>query len=160
MQIIYNQLLPGKPVWDLCCDHGYLGIRAYLSGNFSVVYFVDKVPEIIKSLELKFRQIYENSDGASSARFQAKAGEDINEAVQGTLVIAGVGAHTILKILQNLHLKQLLHAEKLILAPQRHESWLLDSMTENENFRDFAMVESIDILERGRLRKLLIFKRI
>lgn len=160
MQLIYEHLIPGQPVWDLCCDHGYLGLNAYESGAFPRVYFVDQVPEIIQRLQETFRRQFPQDSVTSRAQFVALAGEALTADVTGTLVIAGVGAHTIINIVQTLHSKDLLKADKLILAPQKDEQKLLKFMAEQVPSTYQICNEHYNIIERGRTRKLLIFTRI
>jgi tRNA (adenine22-N1)-methyltransferase len=159
MQHIFDRLLPGQPVWDLCCDHGYLGLQAYRSGLFTQVFLVDKVPEIISELEHRFYSNYLKDGQSAQVKFIALPGEDLVDEIQGNLVIAGVGAHTILKILMNLRKKGLLSAKQVILLPQRQEQWLEDIISASETFGDYNLFEKHELLERGRLRKVLIFRR-
>jgi tRNA (adenine22-N1)-methyltransferase len=77
LQTIFNSLMLGKPVWDLCCDHGYLGLRCYLSKQFPEVHFVDQVEEIITSLEVKFRENYSDIQNPTKISFIAMAGEKL-----------------------------------------------------------------------------------
>lgn len=160
MQLIYDHLLPGKPVWDFCCDHGYLGLNAYESGLFSEVHFVDQVPHIVEQLEARFLAEYFREDAVTQAAFHSRPGEDLRQSVSGTVVITGVGAHTILKIVQTLREKGLLSADRLILGPQRDEQMLSD-LLQKTLANDFMRAsEMLSVEERGRNRKLLIFDKI
>lgn len=69
MQYVYDHLLTGSPVWDFCCDHGYLGLNAYSSGDFPQIHFVDQVPHIIEKLESRFRKDYFDSQNFQVAFF-------------------------------------------------------------------------------------------
>lgn len=160
MQLIYDHLLPGKPVWDFCCDHGYLGLNAYESGLFSEVHFVDQVPHIVENLQRRFESEYRQDGNATGAVFHAHSGEDVRTMLSGTVVIAGVGAHTIAQILGPLGQKGLLNADRLILGPQRDEEKLL-VLLQNEPFlSNFCQPQWLSLEERGRNRKLLIFDKI
>lgn len=160
MQLIYDHLLPGKPVWDFCCDHGYLGLNAYESGLFSEVHFVDQVPHIIEQLQQRFQSEYFREDAGTKAYFHSRPGEDVPVELQGTVVIAGVGAHTIFQILQGLVQKGVLKADRLILGPQRDEEKLLVFLQEMPNFTYENGARFLSIEERGRDRKLLICDKI
>lgn len=47
LKLIFDQLLPGHAVWDICCDHGYLGSHAYRqSQDIISVNEKDRVREI------------------------------------------------------------------------------------------------------------------
>jgi tRNA (adenine22-N1)-methyltransferase len=126
LQIIYDQLLPGEDVWDLCCDHGYLGWAALASGNFAEIHFVDRVAPIIENLK---RQIIPH-DPTRKARFHALGAETLQEPLTGTVVIAGVGAYTAFEILEKLWKRDLLKAKRLVLSPQRDEQKFLQWLQE------------------------------
>lgn len=160
MQLIFDHLLPGKPVWDFCCDHGYLGLNAYESGQFSEVHFVDQVPHIVEQLENRFQAEYFREDSFVLAGFHSRPGEDLLQPVSGTVVITGVGAHTILKIIQSLLENGLLSADRLILGPQRDEQWLCDLLRKTLPNTFKTDCEMLSVEERGRNRKLLIFDKI
>lgn len=157
MQLIYDHLIPGEPVWDLCCDHGYLGLNAYESGLFPEVYFVDQVESIIRRLEQRFHQDHFRPESSSQAYFLSQRGEDISMETRGTLVVAGVGAHTICKIVEAVYGRGLLRAQKLIFLPQKDEKKLVNFLAEKQNFGYHRCNEHYSIVERGRTRKLLIF---
>lgn len=159
MQSIYDLLLPGKPVWDLCCDHGYMGLNAYKSGSFTEVYFVDQVEHIIARLKERFEEEHYRAESPSQAYFLPLRGEDVDRPLKGSVVIAGVGAFTIFKIVQSLHTKGLLQAHRLILCPQRDDQKLKEFFHEEQNFGYTFCNEHGDVLERGRVRKLLIFDK-
>lgn len=159
MQLIYDHLLPGEPVWDFCCDHGYMGLNAYESGSFPEVHFVDQVEHIIEQLQSRFKAEYWHRDSPSQAYFHALPGEDLQEVLRGTIVIAGVGAHTIHKIVGSLHRRELLLVSRLILCPQRDEEKLV-KMLDFELRDNFKLCNvHYEVMERGRARKLLIFDK-
>lgn len=159
MQLIYDHLLPGEPVWDFCCDHGYMGLNAYESGSFPEIHFVDQVEHIIEQLQSRFKVEYWRPDSPSQAYFHALPGEDLHEVLRGTAVIAGVGAHTISQIVGQLHRRGLLLVSRLILCPQRDEEKLVKMLDFElrDNFK-FCNVH-YEVVERGRVRKLLIFDK-
>lgn len=157
MQLIYDHLIPGAPVWDFCCDHGYMGLNAYESGAFPEVYFVDQIKHIIAQLEERFQREYFRAESSSRAYFLPQPGEDVEADIRGTVVIAGVGAHTIFKIISSLHKKGALRAHKLILVPQRDEEKLVELMNEKLCPEYKPCNEHYRIVERGRSRKVLIF---
>lgn len=159
MQLIYDHLIPGEPVWDLCCDHGYMGLNAYESGLFPEVSFVDQVAPIVQRLEQRFKQYYLNSKSSVTVRFFSLPGEELPTEIKGTLVIAGVGAHTIFKIVQALHGRSFLQASKMIFVPQKDDEKLLELLQAEENMGYRYCNEHYMVLERGRVRKLLIFSR-
>lgn len=160
MQFIFDHLLPDQPVWDLCCDHGYMGLNAYESGRFPVVHFVDQVPEIINKLENRFDAEYFNPESAWQARFWSCSAESLSE-LNGTVIIAGVGAHVILRILKGIAAKKGLITARFILGPQRDEALLVDQLNQWGEFQsNYSIRFFCEIQEGQRMRKLYVFDRI
>ena len=160
LQLIYYHLIPGKPVWDLCCDHGYLGFNAYESGNFPAIYFVDRVPSIMEQLKRRFEEHQDPSDMPSTqALFIPQAAEDLEGPLCGNVVIAGVGALTTQKILSRLSKRGNLRAERLLLCPQGADEKLSQVLCEISGFAYELSPDERKTIERGRVRKLLILNR-
>ncbi|NUN06584.1 MAG: tRNA (adenine(22)-N(1))-methyltransferase TrmK [Bdellovibrio sp.] len=160
LQYVYDLLLPGKPVWDFCCDHGHLGLNAFESGDFPEVYFVDQVESIIQRLRGRFEAYLPKSKSTAQAHFLAASGQDIETSVCGTVVIAGVGAYTILGILQGVKEKGHLQAERLILGPQRDEEKLRQFAKEILGTEYEISSEYYEVTEGRRTLQLLVFNRI
>lgn len=159
LKLIFDQLRPNLPVWDICCDHGYLGIHAYQSGQFPAVHFVDQVPEIVQRLEDRFHKVLTATHSATKVSFKALSGESIPEEVTGNLVISGVGSYTIFQILKSLQEKNLLKAERLILCPQND----VVSIEEIKKLPDFSFrqsQENLSVYEKDRLRRVFVFDRV
>ncbi|WP_413288810.1 tRNA (adenine(22)-N(1))-methyltransferase TrmK [Bdellovibrio sp. HCB337] len=159
LQLIYENLLPEKAVWDFCCDHGYLGVEALKSRRFSEVYFVDQVPHIIQGLEKTVREKF--SEVSSQAHFKISKGEEVDCPVTGNVVIAGVGAFAIFKIIKSLFNKNFLQAERLILCPQRDEQKFMDLLSAlGASFTDtYSIHQEIVCTERRRQRHIYIVQR-
>lgn len=159
LQFIFENLVPGKDVWDFCCDHGYLGTEALRSGKFGEVHFVDSVPHIVHDLEKSLQAQFPGL--VPRARFFACKGEELFLPVSGTAVIAGVGAFTILKILKSLWDGSCLQADRLILCPQRDEEKLLQMLKSlGEEFAHrFTMHSQYILREKKRNRFVYIFDR-
>lgn len=118
LQALLDLALPGQPLWDICCDHGLLGLKAIEMGSFPEVHFVDQVPHIIRNLAIRLVDFEPDNEVIEC---HLCAGQDIPIPVKGSVVIAGVGAQTILDILTGLFQKGRLQAERLILSPQKDE---------------------------------------
>lgn len=155
LKLIYDQLLPTKPVWDLCCDHGYLGLYAYESERFTAVHFVDQVPEIIDRLEVTFKEKVMTAANNTSVNFYACAGEDLSRPISGSLVISGVGSYTIFQILKSLQEQSLLKAERLILCPQ-NDVVSLDELKKLPDFSYRQNLETLTVIEKDRLRQIYV----
>lgn len=161
MQLIFDYLIPGEPVWDFCCDHGYMGLKAYHSGVFPEIHFVDQVPHIIAKLEQAFHIKHHRAEFAQRAFFWAESGENISVPLKGTAIIAGVGAHTTLQILRGLFALEGTQASRFILVPQKDEELLEQELGAWEAFKSHYKVAAITHVREGsRIRKLLIFDKI
>ncbi|MFS4459567.1 SAM-dependent methyltransferase [Bdellovibrio sp. HCB2-146] len=158
LQTVYDHLLPGKPVWDFCCDHGYLGLNAYESGIFPEVHFVDQVPSIITNLQTRFRRRAPYMDGhPSTAFFHAVPAEEIREQLTGNVVMLGVGAHTIIRVLQQQNFS---NVDRLILGPQKMETLVVDVLkTAPALAFSHALQKNLEVLEKERVRTLLVIDK-
>lgn len=144
LKTIYDALLTQEEVWDVCCDHGHVGLQALQTSEFPQVHFVDQVPHIIESLP-----------AFEKAKYHPIPAEELEQNLSGTVVIAGVGAYTILSIVQAWEAKGILQAKRLILAPQRDPD--LIALQQRPNYK-LIRIELVD--ERGRDRFILIYDRI
>ena len=155
LKLIFNQLLPDEAVWDLCCDHGYLGSYAYQSRLFSEVNFVDQVPEIIARLEHRFYHETAQSNNPTASRFIALPGENLNLELTGNVVISGVGSYTIFQILQALQTKNLLKAKRIILCPQ-NDVVKIDEIKKMPGFLYRQSQDIISVNEKDRVREIYV----
>lgn len=158
LECLHNSLLENQVVWDFCCDHGDLGLKAYLKKTHPEIFFVDKVQRIVDKLQMRFENHFYNSKNPTRAFFIVGLGQEVDQIVSGNVVIAGVGAATILKILTGLSAKSFLQAQRLILAPQNHVANLVMQM-QNLFASDFILQQKYIIEEKGRIRTILIFDR-
>lgn len=154
LQLIYDQLLPGKPVWDFCCDHGHIGLMAHVSENFSEVHFVDQAAHLVKRIEQRFMDKFGGVGPWEGVGFHPYAGEQVPIAVTGNAVIAGVGGLNIKQILEGLAASKHLNADRLILAPHRD----LEAMMESTVLKDFFVLErQVSVVENGRKRFIFVY---
>lgn len=160
LTLVYENLIPQKDVWDICCDHGYLGTAAYKSQNFSDIYFVDRVPTIIEKLETQFQKFVFNTDSASKANFICKAAQDINTNLTGTACITGVGGLTTFEILHDLAQNNFLNVDRLILGPHRDEIKLLELIKNSPKTNPYHLKSEIKVIENNRNRSIYILDRI
>lgn len=154
LQALFDGLLPGEPVWDVCCDHGYLGIAALRSGNFPEVHFVDQVPSIIRNLQERlFKSKY-----PEKIFFHAMDANTFQAPVGGNLVIAGIGGVNMIQILQRLNSLDLLKVQRLILCAHRDDDklkeWLLCLAAKGP----FNFIAEQVVTERGRSRRVFVLK--
>jgi tRNA (adenine22-N1)-methyltransferase len=118
---IYQELQPGMPVSDLCCDHGYLGLHAYESEQFPEIIFVDQVPFAMDLLEKNFDQYVKNDENATQVKFITSDAGKVQTILTGNVVIAGVGGMNMMQMLEGLHQNQKLKPNRLILSPHRNQ---------------------------------------
>lgn len=159
LQQIYKQLLPGEAVWDLCCDHGYLGSHAYQSRLFPEVNFVDQVPEIIVRLEERFHREIAQTANPTTSRFITSPGEELTLELTGNVVISGVGSYTIFQILKSLKAKNLLKAKRLILCPQ-NDVVKIDEIKKLPGFLYRQSQDIISVNEKDRVREIFVLDQV
>ncbi len=153
LKTIYDQAIPQAPLWDLCCDHGLLGLYAYEAQNFPEINFVDQVPTIMQHLESIFKSKFLNALNPSATNFITEDAGELKTPLTGTVVIAGVGGLNMREMLINLQKKQLLTASRLVLAPHRDEA-----LYQNPDFLpDYILKEELSVLENGKLRLIFVF---
>lgn len=102
--------------YDLCCDHGHLGLNVLKHYNFSKIFLIDQVSEIIDKLSVKIK----DSDIPEAKRINiicldAKILKIQNEFIN-TIFIAGIGGELTIKILENL-IPQLKDEDRVIISP-------------------------------------------
>lgn len=158
MKTFVTHGINGLPFWDVCCDHGYIGIHALRSKRFSEVHFVDQIPHIMQRLQALFLQS-SNLRPDYRYAFHTSAGEDIEHKISGTFLVAGVGGTTIKNILQALMCKNLFFADRLLLSPHLDESFMV-ALMESESFKTkYHLVEIKSITEGSRQRPLYIYDK-
>ncbi len=83
-----------ETVWDLCCDHGHLGNHLAQRQKVRRVNLVDCVPSIIQRLELANEKCHKFAIRAQEVQIEWKNSECV--------ILAGVGAHLVIDILNNI----------------------------------------------------------
>ena len=142
-----GQGVPGEDFWDICCDHGLLGESALQSARFPRVHFVDRVPHIIANLTNRLGELPEGS------RLILSDAADLNERIHGSVSIAGVGGHNIIKILSSWTAKDILHARRLILNPLTHIVELRDFLS---RWPPYVEHETLLVHDRRKEREILV----
>jgi tRNA (adenine22-N1)-methyltransferase len=145
LQTLLDRCESGIPLWDLCCDHGLLGLEALAGGRFSEVIFNDAVAHVLVDLKARLT-------GLSDARIVHSLAEDIQEPLTGNLVLAGIGGEKIFKIL-TAHLQNgRLHARHILACPEKHGEWL-----STQSLEGFALQEHLTIPHNQVTRQVLHF---
>ncbi len=124
LQTIYDLCTPGEPLWDIGCDHGLLGRRGLLDKKFSTYYFVEPSRFAMQSLKKSLKAI------PNEVEFLELRGQDLNwSKVTGNVVMAGMGARTMVEILE---ISRLAPAKRnFILSPQWSVPRLLEFFDKN-----------------------------
>lgn len=158
IQMLLESALVGSPIWDMCCDHGLLGLRALAREEFGEVHFVDQVPSIMKGLELKLQSL--SSQGLLNFyQLHCQKAESLSVPIEGSCIIAGVGGKTISIILSSLHEADLLYAKRLVLSAHSDEALML-SYFESDKFKKvYRMVEKKEVSDRLKIRSIYVLDR-
>ena len=148
IQLIVDHTLPNEPFWDLCCDHGYIGIGALTYQNVSEVHFVDQVSHIIEKIKS-----YSKSTETPLFYHNAPA-ETLTNQFKGTVVICGVGMNTILDVLNENQKNTQSYIKRWIIGPHTHQdaSEILSNL-----LIGYKLFQKSSVLERGRNRDFYIF---
>lgn len=156
MQMLVELAFDGEPLWDLCCDHGYIGLFALKSERFSHVYFVDNISHIMKRLEDLIMQSPLQNESHKYSLITSRV-EDLDLEVKGTCIIAGVGGRTVVSILGTLLSKKILKAKRILLSVHTDEVYLLNFLNSSEFIKFYSQKEMREIEEGRRVRKIFIF---
>lgn len=155
LKMLSDFLIEGSDVWDLCCDHGYLGEAALESGLFPRVHFVDRVPDIIERLRSRLN---DRLDVSKHAVFYSVDAGEISEPLEGTVVLAGVGADRIRQIIGDLLRRQLLHAKRILICPQTKEESVGERYAFEIGLSDWK-VSRYEVMEGSRRRVIFVWDR-
>lgn len=137
---IYDNLIPDQPVWDLCCDHGLLGEEALRSGLTKEVHFVDQSEPVMEKLK-------QQKGDLVGATFYLLNAANLPAPVSGSIVIAGVGSHTMIKILDTLQW----HSDIRLLLSSNNKLQLIKEYFSERGW-DSYIVEASHVEENHRMR--------
>lgn len=124
LQIIRDCLLPDQPLWDIGCDHGYLGLRAHHDGLCSVVHLVDRSAVVVDNLRRQVRELWPDGPGDGLQIWQHDAASEPLPVTGGTVVLAGLGIWTILRVLSRTFSGAVPAGVRLVLAATLEEEFL------------------------------------
>ncbi len=139
---------PGHVLFDMCCDHGLIGLHAL--SRVSKVVFVDQSENALKALHSAIALL----EPSEQCRVEvvAKAAEpiDVSPYKSADFIIAGVGVTTIVSIISALFPNGL-GEHQLILSPQQDSLPLRWYLKE----KGYGLLDEIAVEERGRFREIL-----
>ncbi len=105
---------PYEEIWDLCCDHGFLGMALLDADKAQTLHFVDQLPGITTDLAERLQpypaaRYQVHTLPAEQVRWQANK--------RRLVIIAGVGGETVVEIVQQLAARNDLAATDWLLSP-------------------------------------------
>jgi tRNA A22 N-methylase len=115
LQWILNQMQPGLPVWDIGCDHGYLGMSAWQSKYFASVHLVEKQSHAFQLLKTQLQPLESPpSLTLADATIQSLP-------LTGNIALCGMGGRTIRQILGFQRLVPHTQSTQLLIIAQSHD---------------------------------------
>jgi tRNA (adenine22-N1)-methyltransferase len=150
IEAIVRSVRPGVPLYDLCCDHGLIGQRAYEQRGSTPVHLVDQSATVILRLRERLAPFREQL-GKDFLIWQAKAEEVPHPARTSDFVLAGVGIPCAIRILNALF-PDGMGVHRLIIAPQQKTPPLRAYLRD----RGYRLISEEVLLERGRFREILV----
>jgi tRNA A22 N-methylase len=154
LQALYNELIPGMPVVDLCCDHGHLGLYAYESEQFPEIVFVDQAALAMRILAENFQKYVKDEENLTHVTFITADVGKLQISLKGNVVAAGVGGINLMIMLKSLHESGRLECDVLIVSPHRN-----NELYEHAELFGLKHSHTHKITETGRERSIFVFKR-
>jgi len=139
-------------IWDLCCDHGRLGLHLHQNTTDTEVHLIDCVPSLIERLETQFSSLK-----TGRLHFTCIPGEDLRLAPQKrqVVIVAGVGGETCIEILQGiLVLNSDLGQFDILLSPNSHPFELREFLRKN----NMHLLNEQFITDRGRSHEHILVR--
>lgn len=123
-------------IWDLCCDHGRLGMALIETGKAPEVRFNDCIDSIMTDLEARLIRY-----GARGYQLHTVEAEQLQLPRNGyhLLVLAGVGDEMTIRILQSLSHQT---------APE-HQDWLISPANNLFQVRRWLREQEFGVLDEG-----------
>jgi tRNA (adenine22-N1)-methyltransferase len=145
---IVDFVIDGRPTWDLCCDHGLIGMWAWHVRDLPELHFVDRAPGLIDELERRIRDHIEG-DGLY---FHACDATEIQIPAQPcNIIVAGIGFRASRRIFS--HIDPSVAAHRLIASVHAEAERVPAHLQAlGWNLTDEAIVE-----EDGRTRKITVW---
>lgn len=153
-KIFVDKILPNVPFWDLCCDHGYVGLEIFFNKKSSEVHLVDQVPHIMQKIA---KYLQDNLEDTSGIELHIESAQNLKVPLTGTVLIAGVGGKTIQIIVQELLKTKLLHATRLLLSPHT-DLKAFNELIQTQEFQTlYTLTEKVPLDEGGIIKTLFVF---
>ena len=138
-------------IWDVCCDHGFLGESLLALKRAKRIYLVDQLPVITHQLEARFSQYPKDQ----YVVFTCAAEELVFNKKQKTLaIISGVGGETVVDILSALALSNDLENIDFLLSPA-NQAYELRAYLRQQHY---GLIKESVVFERRRGYELLLVR--
>ncbi|RJG48161.1 tRNA (adenine(22)-N(1))-methyltransferase TrmK [Motilimonas pumila] len=111
-------------IWDMCCDHGQVGINLLDRSPACHLHFVDQVPSIMTSLQLRLEHHFASSSTHWHTHCQDAGQISFSAAESHLVIIAGVGGVNTLALINQMLSKTPSSNIDFLLCPV-HQLWPL-----------------------------------
>ncbi len=145
MRRIVDCIEDGRPTWDLCCDHGLVGLWAWHTRALPELHFVDRVPGIINDLE---RDVGLHLDSRGLAFHSIDAVSLVLPERPCNVILCGIGFRAFERIMSALYANP---REDRLVASVHAEEGRLAPFLERTGWQ---LVQQFEVHEDGRLRTI------
>ena len=113
---VYDLILPNQPLWDIGCDHGYVGLHAHRNRLCTEINLVDQSREVLHSTHLRITEWFPEKTGEELRVWCLDAEREALPISSGTVVMAGLGTPTIVRMITNLFPENVPAEVRVVLA--------------------------------------------
>ena len=139
--------------YDLCCDHGYLGIAVAHTYSYSSVNLIDQIPSIMEKVSNKIKGSYiPTKTKITSTCLDARKIRIKNDGIN-VVSIAGIGGELTIKIIDSL-LLQLKSTDILVLSAHNNIHKLRQYLINN----NFNLVKEGLVKDNGKFYEVLVLR--
>lgn len=152
IQRLASYVRPHSVLYDLCCDHGYIGLAAWDQKPLAGLILVDQSAHALRAVQQELSRRGLTGDGRVQAI--ALAAENLLiDTRPSDFIMAGVGTKTIVTIMQNLFPKGL-GPHRLILSPEKNSNDLRRYLRD----RGMGLVTDDVVMDGRRFREIIVIE--
>lgn len=145
-------------IWDLCCDHGHLGLHLHHDHKSTYVHLIDKIPSIIHKIQEKYATLID-----SRLHIQKLDAQDIvlTKRPRQIIIIAGVGGGTVKSLLQAIRTNPRNSSQytiDFILSPNAHTFELRNYLADHTNNTAFELIQEAFISDNNKYHEHLFVR--
>ena len=137
-------------IWDLCCDHGHLGLHLHHNHKSTHVHLIDKIPSIINKLQKKYATLIDSRLHIQKLDAQAIV---LTGTPRQMIIIAGVGGGTVKSLLQAIIANPKNHSQHaidFILSPNAHTFELRSFLNNRLKSKNFELIQETFISDNSK----------